>query len=152
MTNQEKLTVVTNKICELLKGSDLDPMELKAGCIIRPYQANCDYQIYMMSSGYFHIFATKQFKCGTKNETVKYPVSSPYDIIGSPIREAEVLAALNRVSKYDCDWMLDGDGYFNYSDQDGGIEYSAKRWQLGKPLSNQPKEVIDFLFNVLNCE
>lgn len=73
-----------------------------------------------------------------------------------PIREAEVLAAL-------CGIKTDY-GNFGYSmDTYGSIfwieEHATEltthegcEWILGQPLSSQPTEVIDFLFNVLNCE
>ena len=72
-------------------------------------------------------------------------------IIGSPIRESEVLMALGDT------YAIDGDGIFmklgEYDTKSDGFVYTnlSEPWQLGKHISSQSHEVIEFLYNVLNC-
>lgn len=99
----EKLNAVTNKICELLKGTDLDPA-------IRHYGQSVGF---------------------------------------ASIREAEVLAALDKLNWGDA--FIDMSGWLYYVTSNPHCENSVLI-KLGQPLSSQPTEVIEFLFDVLNCE
>ena len=139
--NKEKLTAVTNKICELLKGSSLDPMELRVGCYIKDIW---DYEdMYVVGINERCLYA-----CNSNGQSrIPLPVSNSISIIGSPIREAEVLAALNSI-EIDIAIMMDGE-LLIYPLSDREFMLTGIRWQLGQPLSSQPTEVIEFLFNIL---
>ena len=108
----EKLTAVTNKICELLKGSSLDPIK----------------------------------ECSVKSQYEGVELTHKGVKITSPIREAEVLAALDKLNHGDA--FIDMSGYLYYVTSDPHCEDSVLI-KLGQPLSNQPTEVIEFLFNIL---
>ncbi len=103
-----KLQIVIDKICELLKGTELDPM-------------------YQNSMGGW---------------------------MRKPIREAEVLMALEKEAVTEGYWCIitDGEIYnpagFDYPDDSD----DSPHWQLGRALSDQSPETIEFLFNCLNCE
>jgi hypothetical protein len=98
----ERLKEVTEKICELLKDSELNPTKLTSW------------------SGYMTI----------------------------PIREAEVLMALGESKNPNFYTAIDYSGNFieNYC---GEYENSPHSWTLGKPLSEQSEETIEFLHQIL---
>lgn len=66
-------------------------------------------------------------------------------IIGRPITLEDVLIALDKIEQeYDDAIGIDTNGNIFKGDTYTGIQ-----WQLGKPLDSQPKEVIDFLKEIL---
>lgn len=140
----DKLKKVTNKICELLKGTELNPMVLKNGCKIETFHNGrgvivYDYGVSLCALSYHNM----------KTSSIK--TFEIQKIIGSPIRESEVLMALGDT------YAIDGDGIFmklgEYDTKSDGFVYTnlSEPWQLGKHISSQSHEVIEFLYNVLNC-
>ena len=125
----EKLNEVKSEICELLKGTELDPMELKVGCILE------------------HPVTKTRFKVDSNEHTDDDQIKSLVNIIGSPIREAEVLMALGEASINER-YAICEDGCFMSCDE--VWIGCGEEWELGKTIDQQSDETIEFLFNVLN--
>lgn len=70
----------------------------------------------------------------------------------SPIMEAEVLVALGKFTDKREEVALSHLGEFLYIDKSCSADCSCSGWILGKPLLEQSKETIEFLFNTLGCE
>lgn len=144
----EKLTAVTNKICELLKGTELDPMVLKIGCYV-----GCNEFPRFKVSSYSEKYVYGITDSGEYASMISRQLGS-FKIIGSPIREAEVLAALREAPLCN-EYALDEDGYFLKREYEGWVCVSDdhEKWYLGKHLDHpENKPAVEFLFNVLNCE
>lgn len=69
-----------------------------------------------------------------------------FEIIGRPIRLADVLLAIGRRSDT---WNISGDGYFNILDVAQNWQRKAS-WNLrADSLSDQEPEIIDFIYELL---
>lgn len=101
-----KLKEVTEKICELLKGGELDPMRV----IERAWNSD----------------------------------------IARPIREAELLMALSNAPIEHTYAIHEEGDFLAYDKGCNGWDYdNGTCWTLGKPLSEQPQETINFLHQIL---
>lgn len=141
-----KLKEVTERICELLKGTELDPMVLKAGCVIEQdgdKGAVLNLTINRRSQPSYMCFNNDIYSTPFHVRT-----DLLFSIIGSPIRLDEVLMALKTLLLRP---VLDGLAkLFHDNDGNKALLGLMSLWQLGKPLSDQSENTINFLHTILN--
>lgn len=145
-----KLEQLTSKIHELLKGTVLDPMELKVGCIVFNDLFDEPQLIFGINDKFIYTCSTE----GTKI----YPKPLPKkNILGSPIKEAELFVALQILCDSHEDWHYELDiELFGINHRHIEIARSVKesnkwdweKWVLGKSLNEQPEETINFLHQI----
>ena len=97
MTKQNKIKAITNKVCELLKGTDLDPNRINNCC--------------------------------------------KFDMIRINIGLVDILAAMSILGFYQCN----REGNFTLIIS---FDLFDLYWILDKPLTEQPEETINFLFEI----
>lgn len=136
-----------NKICELLKGSDLDPMNLKVGTqLIRMFLKDVTDIItgirYDSEMVDFDIITTINNDGRTYSWTRRSITS--HNVV---LREAEVLTALGNAT-CDPEFALVENGRFLIK-QCYEWDRAGSSWLLGKPLDEQTKETINFLKQIL---
>ena len=143
----DKLKAVTDKICELLKGTELDPKKIKIGCVVKMPD---DIPLLVLDITEYTVNQDMNIVTVFGNDrTYKYTQRSFGEqcIVGSPIREAEVLMALGKVNYLA--FSINGEGEILENEIIEGIADTGYKWVLGKPLDQQSSETIEFLHQIL---
>lgn len=114
-------------------------MELKFGCEMRKHESK--YVVLDSKNNWIHLFNV------TFGSTVFGPIrKDEYEILGRPIRLADVLLAIGLKDKI----VIGGDGIIGTIAAFGPIIIVKAKWNLkDDSLDNQSPECKDFLINLL---
>jgi hypothetical protein len=141
-TKQQQILELTNEISRILKGTPQDPMVIKPGSVFEIKSQHTDknphrqFVVTDIEAGY-------AWGYGRATGTVRFRVSEhDSQSLGSPIREAELMAVLSSDRPFNL--QLRTNGFLDYL-YDGEPHWSGHIWELGKELKDQANKTINYL-------